>query len=185
MRTQNTLTARDRMERAFFDLLEEYPYGKISVAQLIQNAGVSRTTFYRHYTDIFDMYKKVCEHMLDELLKLPAPIASEPQESIALDIFDKFSTTLQQQQKYILLLSGTNGDRYFFELLLQKVLAELDDSPLPLTETEKFKIKFVTFAGVCTYVGSLFMHLPLTPQIITLGREIMNTAPLFEDKKND
>ena len=56
-----TNKATDKMIRAFFALLEEKPYGKISVTEFISRAGVSRTTFYRHYRDIYEMYDKVCE----------------------------------------------------------------------------------------------------------------------------
>ena len=62
---ENNLSARDRLEKAYFELLEEKHFSLITVSELIRKAQVSRTTFYRHYVDIFDMYEKVGDHMLE------------------------------------------------------------------------------------------------------------------------
>ena len=61
-------TARDRLEKAYFEFIEQTHYSKITVSDIISKAGVSRTTFYRHYTDIFDMHKKVAERLSSEII---------------------------------------------------------------------------------------------------------------------
>lgn len=43
-------STRELMRRAFVDLLEEVPYEKISVIDIAKQTGVSRQTFYVHFT---------------------------------------------------------------------------------------------------------------------------------------
>ena len=37
---------------AFAQLLEEKPYRRITVRDIVERCGVNRNTFYRHYQDI-------------------------------------------------------------------------------------------------------------------------------------
>lgn len=126
MKTDGCLTAKDKLEIAFFELLEENHYSKISVSELIEKAGVSRTTFYRHYVDIFDMYEKVCEHLLESFLE---DMLSKPKDATVFDalvLFEGFCDVLKSQEKYIVLLCGENGGRQFFECLISLVSKKKD-----------------------------------------------------------
>lgn len=44
-----------RMERAVLELMNQTPFEKITVRLICESAGVNRSTFYAHYTDICDM----------------------------------------------------------------------------------------------------------------------------------
>lgn len=52
--------ARGKLFYAFLELIEKKPYNKIKVSELIEKAGVNRSTFYRYYSDIFDYYDRIC-----------------------------------------------------------------------------------------------------------------------------
>ncbi|MFA6867294.1 MAG: TetR/AcrR family transcriptional regulator, partial [Clostridia bacterium] len=39
----------------FNNLMKEYPFEKITVEMIIKNSEVSKSTFYRHYIDKFDV----------------------------------------------------------------------------------------------------------------------------------
>lgn len=51
----NERVGKERLASALFELLEEMPLKKISVADICARAGVSRQTFYRHYESKFDI----------------------------------------------------------------------------------------------------------------------------------
>ncbi|MFP3534278.1 helix-turn-helix domain-containing protein, partial [Burkholderia sp. SIMBA_042] len=42
----------DALVRAVTELLDEAPLSKLSIAQLVQRAGVARPTFYQHFPDL-------------------------------------------------------------------------------------------------------------------------------------
>lgn len=54
---------RSEIRQALLDLLQEEPWGKITVAEITRKADVSRKTFYDHYHDIFDLAAD-CYYML-------------------------------------------------------------------------------------------------------------------------
>ena len=63
-----TMTARDRILRAFFELLKNKPYQKITVSSLISSAQVNRSTFYRNFENVEDLM----ECATDEVTKAVA-----------------------------------------------------------------------------------------------------------------
>lgn len=164
--------AKDRMEQAFFELLEEKHYSKISVSELIEKSGVSRTTFYRNYEDVFDMYKKVCDHMLSEFLVVIFSATMEMKDFNAVEIFDKICAVLNVQKKYIMLLSGENGDRYFYERIFSIIYENINKLPFKFTQQEIFKFKFIVYAGVASYVDAIMQGKDLMTEVVTMSRMI-------------
>jgi len=52
---------------AFQLLIEEKPFHKITVTDIIQKAGINRTTFYHHYVDKYDLRDKICNKFLNNV----------------------------------------------------------------------------------------------------------------------
>lgn len=61
----NTPEARQRMIDSFWELLEEYRYGEITVGMIVNRAGCSGGTFYYHFDSIEDLLYSALE---DEFL---------------------------------------------------------------------------------------------------------------------
>lgn len=59
--------AAKRFERAFIELIQSKDISDISVSDICRLAGVSRTTFYVHYTDIYDLAEKARRSLETEL----------------------------------------------------------------------------------------------------------------------
>lgn len=56
------------IEREFIRLLQAKPLNKISVAEIVSGADISRSTFYLHYTDIYELYDQINNGFLDGLV---------------------------------------------------------------------------------------------------------------------
>lgn len=52
---------KKRVEDALLDILEEKSIDEITVGEFIEYANVSRSTFYRYYHDIYDVYDSMLE----------------------------------------------------------------------------------------------------------------------------
>lgn len=49
------LKTKRTIENAMVQLLMEQPFDKISTVKLVEKAGISRSSFYTHYKDKYDM----------------------------------------------------------------------------------------------------------------------------------
>ncbi|MGC5014954.1 TetR/AcrR family transcriptional regulator [Streptosporangium sp. DT93] len=59
---------------ALIRLVEERDLSRISVADVAERAGVSRSTFYDHYRDVHELAEAACTAMIDDLIgSLPGP----------------------------------------------------------------------------------------------------------------
>ena len=51
---------KKRIAEAFKTLLKEKPFSNIKVKNIVDLAGVSSMTFYRHFSDKYDMVENIC-----------------------------------------------------------------------------------------------------------------------------
>ncbi len=145
----------DKMVKAFYTLVEEKHFSKITVTELIDIAKVSRTTFYRHYKDIYDMYDKICGAMLQEIFRKLELAFIKDREVNPEEIFNVFSEVIESNNHYIALLSGKNGDRRFFEISLYLAQPYFDVVESLFSEKDFFILKFVFYSCIATYVKSI------------------------------
>lgn len=54
-----TVFTETMIKKACIELLKRKPASKITINELCTEAGVNRSTFYRYYTDIFDLCDKI------------------------------------------------------------------------------------------------------------------------------
>lgn len=73
----NIPSARERIEDAFWEMLESTPFSQITVSAISSKAGVNHNTFYYHFSSIEDLAEKVfVENMLQELPTIMLPVLS-------------------------------------------------------------------------------------------------------------
>lgn len=59
--------ANERLEGAFLELIEEKPFAKITVNDIVERAGVHRNTFYYHYQSIPAMLSEICRRFVSQM----------------------------------------------------------------------------------------------------------------------
>lgn len=62
--TTGDSTAREKLQAAFWNQLEQRGYSKVTVASLVGEAGLNRNTFYYYYDSVDDMARKAFEETL-------------------------------------------------------------------------------------------------------------------------
>ncbi|MEV0218783.1 TetR/AcrR family transcriptional regulator [Streptomyces sp. NPDC050704] len=87
---QSTPTGDRRVRRthaalqgALIKLVEEQELGQISVADVAEQAGVNRTTFYDHYRDVHELAEAACTSTIDTLIESLPVLDSTSAESDA------------------------------------------------------------------------------------------------------
>lgn len=61
-RTERTIAA---LKRALLELMEEKPSARIGVTELVERAGVGRSTFYEHFSGVADVYRALMDDFDD------------------------------------------------------------------------------------------------------------------------
>jgi len=80
-----------RMKRAMLELMNTMPFDKITVRLICEKAEVNRSTFYAHYTDIYDMIGQMETNLQKKLLEnYPVPEKVIPLSRESFLIFLKF-----------------------------------------------------------------------------------------------
>ena len=107
-RNKYFLEAGDAIIDAFFSLLDEFSFDEITVTQIITEANINRSTFYRHYKDKYDI--------LDQMLKSARAITMQ-----------LVNTSLEPSQKSFqelvsILLDNAKFGRYFSDTTQKRFL---------------------------------------------------------------
>lgn len=109
------------IQEAFFTLLAEQPVSKITVKEICELAQINRATFYKHYSDPFDLLETVKQQMLQNL---QAAIARYKDEARGDFLVELLKNLKDHDQDYDLVCSE-NGDPSFSSLLTQTIYREL------------------------------------------------------------
>lgn len=133
---------RQRIKTAFFDIMETKSIHKISVAEIVRKADISRATFYLHYLDIYDLTKQIetviIEQVLEEIARFDESTYVIGEYPIAKRVFEVFDS----HSKEIQLLLGPNGDTAFRDRF-QAAISEYFKNLLALLITDSDNLENV------------------------------------------
>jgi AcrR family transcriptional regulator len=66
------------LQQTLIQLVEDRELSQISVADVAERAGVSRSTFYDHYRDVHELAEAACTAMIDELIESLPVLGPDP-----------------------------------------------------------------------------------------------------------
>lgn len=112
---------KERIEQAFYALLEEKPLSQIRVAEVVRRANVSRSTFYLHYTDILDLTQKIEARLIERLLETLGDFDADAYVDGEFPIAKRVFTLFDQYKTPLRLLLGEHGDISFYSRLQETV----------------------------------------------------------------
>ena len=102
MEKKTNLTAKEKIEEALIECLKEkIKLDDLTVAELSKRAGVGKSTFYRHYKDIYDVYEQLVDGFMERC------------ESLIMKIFFEKSLTFKEAA-WIFMKSGVKRDNELF-----------------------------------------------------------------------
>lgn len=175
--------AREKLEKAYFELIEQVHYSEIRVSDIISRANVSRTTFYRHYVDIFDMHKKVSSRLADSIMKECFAIVKNTRDRS--EYYDKIMEIFYARERYIRLVAGKNGSRYFFDHIYLNTQKLFNFLKIIFSEEQLFRLKFMTMAAIGSYMKSIIDEKDFNPECIELSKKLINFEKLLGDSDAD
>ena len=145
-----------RVRSAFFDLLQEVGYEKITVTAICERAEINRATFYKHYLDVPDLVDKLQEAAIEELSqKLDATDYASMEEFISEMLkFIHESNSDNSIFNYLAFQNGSLFSRKISLLLFNRfsgALSEFVDNKTGIKKDELFAYISAGSAGIIDY----------------------------------
>ena len=110
---------KKKLRDGLLRLMEEKPINEISVKELTELVDVNRGTFYFHYTDIYDMLRKMEEEFFlnfSETLQNMVPLKES-----AYPYLSAIFSVLGENREFCKIMLGPNGDMQFVEQIKKLV----------------------------------------------------------------
>ena len=105
-------------------LMQQKSIKEISVKELVDEVDINRSTFYLHYTDIYQMLQKIEEDAMQNITEVMKkyPINSDNPDTV-LQFIVQFFSIMDNDRDLCLALLGSHGDMAFVEQI-ENLLAE-------------------------------------------------------------
>jgi AcrR family transcriptional regulator len=117
---------------SFVKLLKDQPINKITVKDVCDLAEINRATFYKHYTDCFDLLKRIEDESIAELQQL---VKDSRHKGIS-DIFNKILSEMKEKGSLYYTLFSENGDSAFPTRILNLCYEQVN----PLIEAPDYSL---------------------------------------------
>lgn len=120
---------KQAIRESLVELMQQYPLTKISVKMICETADINRSTFYAHYTDQYDLLKKMQQDVMsgfaDQIFSQKFIEGSEQTVSVLAQILEYAKANAPLFQ----VLLSEDGDltfqNYLVQLVQQKTLEEI------------------------------------------------------------
>lgn len=192
----NIPDAKERMENAFWKCLEEKPFDKITVRDIVTRAQVNRNTYYYHYEDMGDLAKAA----IDSTIAIQFANAIISGNSSPAELAQTVMSLEDREKRFanIRLIASSHGSPMLLEhvkgIIVNAWLHAFDLQECDLPESARTAITFV-FGGITAIWASpnigfnrLFSAILSTDlvshNIGTLRRELEKAAEIKASKAN-
>lgn len=166
-----------RMERAMLELMNKTPFEKITVRLICENAGVNRSTFYAHYTDIYDMIEQMEANLQKELMNdYPTPGSVIP---LSIESFIPFLEFIREHAEFYRIALKTRWEfplKQGFEPLWNQVVKPLC-LKAGITSENEMLLYFVGFQAGFTMILKYWVEHGCAESVETIAHIIQNTIP--------
>lgn len=113
-------TKKDIIE-AFWTLYQVKDISKISVKELCEIAGYHRTTFYDHFTDVYDVLNQLERSLLPPFESSFEVLSQSIEFSDFTMLLEQFLSLLIQNKEYLSIIIGQRKDPYFQDRIKQMI----------------------------------------------------------------
>lgn len=103
------------IREAFFELLQEKPITKITIAEICERADIHRGTFYQHYHDIYDLQEKIESGLMEKFDRL-MPMLEQDQADLA----ELTVLTIFEEKDACRSILGEYGNEDFLRVVTEK-----------------------------------------------------------------
>ena len=106
-------------------LMQKKSIKEITVKELVEEVDINRSTFYLHYTDIYQMLESIEAELMEEITHLVADFPLDPlnNKESSYPFIEQIFTILDHNKDICIALLGKNGDMAFVNRI-EKLIAD-------------------------------------------------------------
>lgn len=182
------------IKEAFFELMDSIGFEKITVQNLTTKAMISRTTFYLHYKDKYDLLDQIENEVLDGLKNIATTLpidelatnglSGEKSLAILLRIYEY----IRENKEFFRLIMSENGDPSFYYKLNETMKMTLSQNidlnrlRIPVHYAIAFIIGFQT-SIINAWIKTDMKETP--EEVVKIITQIMHDVPknIYESEK--
>lgn len=114
---------REQLRNGLAELMEHKNIREITVKELVEKVDINRSTFYLHYSDIYDMLEKIENELAEEIQRSVQSHPVSPFNEASFPFIEDVFSILEANKKICRVLLGPNGDMAFLHQI-QSILEE-------------------------------------------------------------
>lgn len=134
------------LKESFINLLEKKDISQISIKEICEDADINRATFYAHYSDQYDLLRKIENELIDNVNAHLDKIDEISNDMSAVLIAEKIFEYIKENAKLCKLLLSERGDFSFQKqimmLVYDKIITELTDNHRITKEDAEYVYSF-------------------------------------------
>ncbi len=101
------------IQNVFLELLKEKPIAKITVKEICERAEINRSTFYKHYQDVYDLMEKLENEAIEAFEELLDSYAQDKNKPAIVTLL----TSLRENRELLLpLITNSSKDEFMNRL---------------------------------------------------------------------
>ncbi|GIO36509.1 MULTISPECIES: TetR/AcrR family transcriptional regulator [Paenibacillus] len=101
------------LQDSLIELMREKPINKITIKELCERADINRTTFYAHYSDQYDLLRKIEAETLSWAKEMISGFKHKTDKQEALQLLEEIFHYFVQNSNYLQVLMSEQGDLEF------------------------------------------------------------------------
>lgn len=178
------------LKESFITLLEQKDISKISIKEICESADINRATFYSHYSDQYDLLRKIESELLDNIkIYLYAYMHNDPAEIDRIKMVERIFLYIKENARLCKLLLSEEGDLHFqkraMTLIYEKNIEDLISVDGISREEAEYIYSFTITGCVGAIQKWLYDDMPQSARAMSemLVKLAMATAQPFSKKK--
>ncbi len=147
---RNKIRSKNMIKKAFFELLEEKEYKKITVTDIVKKADLNRSTFYAHYLDVRAITEELENEVIDKMMELLKKFKFKNFFNNPTPLLLEISRFLESNEAEYRILLKINDTEIFLKKLrdIFSNYMRLDtDIPNYLSDTKMVNLRISYFSG--------------------------------------
>lgn len=140
---------RYAIQQVVLDKLSKKEFSKITMTEVIQAADCSRSTFYLHFKDVFDVYEQLGEELISDVVRLLEESYQEIQAVDYTSLSQQIVTFAAEKRDLVKLFFGEQADGTMVNKLDKAIFEEVAREE-QLASNDLFSVAEITFivAGI-------------------------------------
>lgn len=140
---RSALRSRKMIRQAFFELLKEKSFEKITVTDVVKKADVNRSTFYAHYPDVMGVVEEIQQEIIEYTQSFMENVDfKDYYENPKPYLKNIVKLVAENNELYRLLMTSAMATKQFEELKYILIDRTLETLEVPEGFKDKFEFEF-------------------------------------------